>query len=75
MIKGTFGIQKLDDVEATLSVTMTVGEWREVLSQLSTKWPSWKFGEVILNMISAFSKNFEYYEEQRDELNEFAPHE
>ena len=67
MIKGKFGIQKLDDVEATLSVTMTVGEWQEVLSQLSTKWPSWKFGEVILSMITAFNKNFSPYEEEGDD--------
>ena len=62
MIKGTFGIQNLSDVEATVTVTMTVGEWREVLKQLSTKWPSWKFGEAILNMVTAFDKNFSPYE-------------
>jgi len=64
MIKGTFGIQKLNDVEATLTVTMTVGEWREVLSQLDTKYPSWKFGEVILEMITAFHTTFSPYEEE-----------
>ena len=67
MIKGTFGIQNLSDVEATVTVTMTVGEWREVLGQLSTKWPSWKFGEAILNMITAFDKNFSPYEEEVDD--------
>lgn len=67
MIKGKFGIQKLNDVEATLTVTMTVGEWREILEQLSQKWPSWKFGEVILAMITAFNKNFSPYEDERDD--------
>ena len=64
MIKGTFGIQNLDDVKATLTVSMTVGEWREVLKQLDTKYPSWKFGEVILEMITAFNTTFSPYEEE-----------
>jgi len=66
VIKGRFGIQKLNEVEATLTVTMTVGEWRDVLKQLSTKWPSWKFGEVILEMINAFNENFSHYEVEDD---------
>ena len=63
-MRSKFGIQKLDEVEATLTMTMTVSEWREVEKQLSTKWPSWKFGEVILEMITSFDKTFSPYEEE-----------
>ena len=62
-MKSSFMIQNLDNVEATLIVTMRVEEWRQILKQLDTKWPSWKFGEAIVAMITAFNKNFEGVEE------------
>jgi len=59
-----YKIQKLDDVNATLSVTMTIQAWRELREQLAQKYPSWQFGDNISQMLLKFDKHFEVYEEE-----------
>jgi hypothetical protein len=58
-----YKIQKLDEVNATLTLTMEIKHWRELREQLTTKYPSWKFGEQIMLMLREFDTHFEKYED------------
>ena len=58
-----YKIQKLDEVNATLSVTMSIKGWRELREQLVQKYPSWQFGDKISEMLIKFDKHFETYED------------
>src|SRR3546814_1687516 len=46
-MKTVFQIQKPDDMQATIVLTATVGEFRELRTQLSGKWPSAEFSRSI----------------------------
>lgn len=47
-----FKFENVDDVQATLTVTMTVGEWRALKTQLAvTEHPSWRLGNAIRDVI------------------------
>ncbi len=65
-MKSKFGIQKLDDVNATLTVTMRISDWRELREQQGTKYPGWKFGAEIAEMIRDFNTHFYGREEDAD---------
>src|SRR3546814_7913527 len=50
-MKTVFQIQKPDDMQATIVLTATVGEFRELRTQLSGKWPSAEFSRSIGDVI------------------------
>lgn len=50
-MRTAFKIEAPDDVPMTLSVTMTLRQWRELRSQLQSTYPSWKLSAVINEMV------------------------
>ena len=44
--------------EATLEVTMTIGEWIELRSQLENSYPSWKLSNEISSVINKIETTF-----------------
>lgn len=58
-----FMIEKPDDVEATMKITMSVREWTELRDQLADKWPSSWMSGAITDLLSQARKV--YYEEQK----------
>ena len=60
-----FGIQKLEDVEATLTVTMTVDEWRQLNRQIGIKWPASEFSRMVSGMIGEFNRHWSEYESKK----------
>ncbi len=61
-MKSRFMIENPASIEATLKVTMTIKQWTELRDQLTSAWPSWKFGQAINELLSAALKV--YYTEQ-----------
>lgn len=60
-MKAEFKFNNTDNVEATLSITMTLGDWKRLKSQLSTEYssyPSWKVIERINTMIIEAEQRF-----------------
>ena len=57
-MKSTFGIEKPDEVEATMTITMKIKEWRALKNQLGTDWPSWKLSSHISSVVSLANKTF-----------------
>ena len=48
-IKGR--ILNQDDVEVSMTITMTMKEWRDLQKDLPERWPHWKIGSAITDAI------------------------
>lgn len=49
-------IEKPEDVEVSLTITMTAKQWDELRSQLQDKWPSWQMSAAITGLLSQVRK-------------------
>lgn len=56
-------VPKPEDVEVTLKITATVGEWVEVRESLKDKWPDWRFSNVIGRAIAKVQDQINEQEE------------
>lgn len=52
------GVKKLS---ATMTITMSVGQWEELRQQLNNKYPSWKLSSAIGDVVRRAETHF--YEE------------
>lgn len=52
------GVEKLN---ASMTITMSVGQWEELRQQLDNKYPSWKLSSAIGNLVRRAKEHF--YEE------------
>lgn len=50
-MKTAFKIEDPNEVSMTLTVTMTLAQWRALQSQLQSKYPSWKLSSAITEMV------------------------
>jgi hypothetical protein len=57
-MKARFELKEPDKMEATLSVTMTLENWKELKEQLSDKYPAWQFGGFISDMVRQAEETF-----------------
>lgn len=57
------GLENVHKMDATLTITMTLDEWKQLQSQLAQAWPSWKLGSAISAL---WSKARKEYDEQID---------
>lgn len=44
-------IKNQDEVEVTLSITMTLKEWKDLQKDLPERWPHWKIGSAITDAV------------------------
>jgi len=44
-------VQNPDSVAVTMTITMTLGEWRQLGADLPTRYPAWKLGSAITSVI------------------------
>jgi hypothetical protein len=51
MMRGTAKFPNPDDTVLELTVSATVKEWRDIMRQLPTSWPSWELGTLIADAI------------------------
>ncbi|MFM0163906.1 hypothetical protein PQR39_26265 [Paraburkholderia sediminicola] len=57
-MKTQFRIENPDDVQMTLTTTMTAREWKALRDQLVSTYPSWKLSTAITNMVNSATKAF-----------------
>ena len=57
-MKAKLKLENPDDMIATIKLTMTIREWRELKDQLPDKYPSWKLGSIIFDVIDKAEKTF-----------------
>jgi hypothetical protein len=53
--------KEIEDLPLTISITMSVKEWREVASQQREQWPGWKIKSLIDCSIAKISKAVTVY--------------
>lgn len=64
-MRAVFKIVNPDEVEATITVTATIKDWRALRGQLTNgAWPSWKFSSAITDAIRQAEAKF--YGEPQD---------
>jgi hypothetical protein len=51
-------VENPDGIELTLTMTMTLGQWKELRGQLAGKWPAWDLGNAIREMIQKADTHF-----------------
>lgn len=57
-MKSDFFVQKPKEMELTMTITMTLGQWNELVDQLNSKYPSWLFASHISSMVRQATKHF-----------------
>ncbi len=55
-----------DEMQATLSYTMKLGDWKILQGQLQDKWPSYEFISEIRKLVAAAEKHFNEYDFEED---------
>ncbi|MCK5602055.1 hypothetical protein KAR91_09305 [Candidatus Pacearchaeota archaeon] len=50
-VKIEFGLNKISHVDATMKLTMNLGEWEQLLEQMDSAWPAWEVGGAIRDLI------------------------
>lgn len=55
-MKTQFRIENPDELQMTLTVTMSLRDWKIQRDQLQTSYPSWKLSGAITDMVSAATK-------------------
>ena len=58
-MKATYAVTKPDNVECTLKMTMTLGQWRKLREQLETSYPGWKLKSLISDLVSKVTESFD----------------
>lgn len=57
-VRGLFRLTDPERAEATLTLTMDVGEWKTLRTQLKDGYPSWRVGSMIGALIDHASQTF-----------------
>ncbi len=65
-MKAVAKIQKPEDLILTVETSMTVRQWRELKTQLSSNYPSWKFGALLRDVIDRAIAQVESPHESED---------
>lgn len=66
--RADFKIPNFEKCDATMTITMSVGEWRGVLKRLNGDEGNgqWYFKNGIVKMIEQFDQSFRIYETETD---------
>lgn len=57
-LKATIKIQRPEDVEVSMTLTMPLREWIELQTQLPSKYPAWRFSAAINALVSQAKAQF-----------------
>jgi hypothetical protein len=67
-MRSTFKLDNPDDMQATMTLTMSVKEWRQLRKQLSDSWPSCDFSRQIGDLVRAAEAHFYANDDARKAL-------
>ena len=59
-MSGSFQIEHPEDIEATLTLTLKMGEWRQIQEQLedSWRWPMSELADTINSLVKQATEKF-----------------
>jgi len=50
-MKATATIVDPEKVQLTIALTMTVGQWKELMAKLPSEYPAWKFSALVREVL------------------------
>lgn len=50
-MKAAWRYNNADDIEATVTITMSLGKWRSLQEAIGTKYPAWEFANIISDVV------------------------
>jgi len=59
MLKASFKAQKPGDMPFTMTLTMTLDEWRELSDAIKGQYPGWVLKGEITRLVFAATKHFD----------------
>lgn len=62
-MKASFKAEQPDNIEMTLTLTMTLREWRDLSAAIKQDYPGWKIKGIIHDLIDAATRHFHQTEE------------
>lgn len=57
-MRAKFQTESPDEISMTLTMTMPLGQWKKLRSQLAQDWPSWDVGRQISDMVRQAEEKF-----------------
>ena len=63
MIKGRASLNDPNGIEMSVTITMTVAEWKKIRAQLRSEWPSWCLESVLGRLLDSLVDRVETAQE------------
>ena len=57
-MKGTFKLENPGDAQATMTITMTIREWSDLVDVVPVSWPLCQFRNLINQLIRKSTESF-----------------
>ena len=57
-MRGKFALVDPEEMEASLTVTMKIKDWRDLMRQMPHPWPAAEFGSLLATMIGEAGQTF-----------------
>ena len=60
-MKAFFRLKNTDKIEATMSITMEVGDWKDLIEQITSEntYPAWGFKNLVKSLVRKAEMEFE----------------
>jgi len=58
-MKASFRLNQTNDIQAAMTLTMPLSEWKELKDQLPHAWPGYKLSGAIMELVSKAEATFE----------------
>ena len=63
-MRAKLSLDRPDKLEATMTVTMTIQEWRAIKARMSSnEWPDWAFANLIAQLIGKACSSYDQAED------------
>jgi hypothetical protein len=57
-VRAKFAIEKPDDIDCTMKITMSLGQWKKLRAQLPSEWPSMDLYRAIGDLVGQAEQTF-----------------
>lgn len=57
-MRSTFKVEKPDTIELTMTITMSLKDWKQLSKDLQNTYPSWTLSGEINSMVHQASRNY-----------------
>ena len=57
-MRTVFSLKQPEKIEATMTITMPLEEWKDLRDQLSDRWPASRFSDQIRDMVAKAEQVF-----------------